>query len=212
MEILLSLSETKTTAQAAGVSVIFPCGHVRLRPAFTTVAEATVFILKNKRMSFFKEFKAFALKGNVMDMAVGVIIGGAFGKIVSSLVNDILMPPIGALIGNTDFSQLRINISKIRDVTEHATHAVADTFSDGGDAAAAAAAAPAAEPIYWNYGAFIQQCVDFAILAFCVFLMVKLMNKLMKKKEEAPAPAPVMSKEEILLTEIRDLLKEQQKK
>lgn len=142
-----------------------------------------------------------------MDMAVGVIIGGAFGKIVSSLVNDILMPPIGALIGNTDFSQLRVNISKIRDVTAHATHTVADTFSEGADAAA-----PAAEPIYWNYGAFIQQCVDFTILAFCVFLMVKLMNRLMKKKEETPAPAaPVLSKEEMLLTEIRDLLKEQKK-
>lgn len=144
-----------------------------------------------------------------MDMAVGVIIGGAFGKIVSSLVNDILMPPIGALIGNTDFSQLRVNISKIRDVTAQATHAVADTIEGG----SVAAATPAAEPIYWNYGAFIQQCVDFTILAFCVFLMVKLMNRLMKKKEEAPQPAaPVLSKEEMLLTEIRDLLKEQQKK
>lgn len=141
-----------------------------------------------------------------MDMAVGVIIGGAFGKIVSSLVNDILMPPIGALIGNSDFSQLRVNISKIRDVTAHATQTVANTFTEG------AAATPAAEPIYWNYGAFIQQCVDFTILAFCVFLMVKLMNRLMKKKEETPTPAaPVLSKEEILLTEIRDLLKEQKK-
>ena len=163
-------------------------------------------------MAFLKEFKEFALKGNVMDMAVGVIIGGAFGKIVSSLVNDILMPPIGALIGNTDFSQLRINISKIRDATAHAAHTVADTFSEGGEAAAAAA--PAVEPIYWNYGAFIQQCVDFTILALCVFLMVKLMNRLMKKKEEAPAPVPeppAPTKEELLLTEIRDLLKEQKK-
>ena len=141
-------------------------------------------------MAFLKEFKEFALKGNVMDMAVGVIIGGAFGKIVSSLVNDILMPPIGALIGNTDFSQLRLDISKVRDVTSNAM------------------------PIYWNYGAFIQQCVDFTILALCVFLMVKLMNRLMKKKEEAPAPAPeppAPTKEELLLTEIRDLLKEQKK-
>ena len=133
-------------------------------------------------MAFLKEFKEFALKGNVMDMAVGVIIGGAFGKIVSSLVNDILMPPIGALIGNTDFSQLRLDISKVRDVTSNA--------------------------------AFIQQCVDFTILALCVFLMVKLMNRLMKKKEEAPAPVPeppAPTKEELLLTEIRDLLKEQKK-
>lgn len=142
-------------------------------------------------MSFFKEFKDFALKGNVMDMAVGVIIGGAFSKIVTSLVNDIIMPPIGLLLGNADFSDLRINISKVRDVISGTE----------------------AEPVYWNYGAFIQQCVDFAILAFCVFLMVKLMNRLMRKKENAPAtpPAPpAPSKEEQLLTEIRDLLKKQQ--
>ena len=80
-------------------------------------------------MAFFKEFKEFALKGNVMDMAVGVIIGGAFGKIVSSLVNDILMPPIGALIGNTDFSQLRLDISKFRDMTSSAVHAVGDAVT-----------------------------------------------------------------------------------
>lgn len=131
-------------------------------------------------MAFLKEFKEFALKGNVMDMAVGVIIGGAFGKIVSSLVNDILMPPIGALIGNTDFSQLRLDISKVRDVTSNAMHSVGDMVTGGGDPAQAAAAA---EPIYWNYGAFIQQCVDFTILALCVFLMVKLMNRLMKKRK-----------------------------
>ena len=178
-------------------------------------------------MAFLKEFKEFALKGNVMDMAVGVIIGGAFGKIVSSLVNDILMPPIGALIGNTDFSQLRLDISKVRDVTSNAMHSVGDMVTGGGDPAQAAAhsvgnivgdvtpeAVQAAEPIWWNYGAFIQQCVDFTILALCVFLMVKLMNRLMKKKEEAPAPAPeppAPTKEELLLTEIRDLLKEQKK-
>ena len=161
-------------------------------------------------MAFFKEFKEFALKGNVMDMAVGVIIGGAFGKIVSSLVNDILMPPIGALIGNTDFSQLRLDISKFRDMTSSAVHAVGDAVTGGGEATVAQAAV---EPVYWNYGAFIQQCIDFTILAFCVFMMVKLMNRLMKKKEEAPAPAagPVLSKEEQLLTEIRDLLKAQKK-
>lgn len=157
-------------------------------------------------MAFLSEFKQFALKGNVMDMAVGVIIGGAFGKIVSSLVNDILMPPIGALLGNTDFSDLKIDISRVRDVTASA----ADLVTGG-----AKEVAEAAEPIYWNYGAFIQQCVDFTILAFCVFLMVKLMNRLMKKKEEAPAPAPAPepapTKEELLLTEIRDLLKSQQK-
>ena len=158
-------------------------------------------------MSFFKEFREFALKGNVMDMAVGVIIGGAFGKIVSSLVNDILMPPIGALIGNTDFSSLRRpDISKVRDLSSKATHVVTDAIGSG------TAESVPAEPIWWNYGAFIQQCVDFAILAFCVFLMVKMMNKLMKKKQEAaPAPVPEPSKEELLLTEIRDLLREQKK-
>lgn len=161
-------------------------------------------------MAFFKEFKEFALKGNVMDMAVGVIIGGAFGKIVSSLVNDILMPPIGALIGNTDFSQLRLDISKVRDVTSSAVHAVGDVVAGGGETVARAAT----EPVYWNYGAFIQQCIDFTILALCVFMMVKLMNRLMTKKETAPAapaPEPAPSKEELLLTEIRDLLKEQKK-
>ena len=121
------------------------------------------------------------------------------------------MPPIGALIGNTDFSQLRLDISKVRDVTSNAMHSVGDMVTGGGDPAQAAAAA---EPIYWNYGAFIQQCVDFTILALCVFLMVKLMNRLMKKKEAAPAPVPeppAPTKEELLLTEIRDLLKEQKK-
>ena len=140
-------------------------------------------------MGFLKEFKAFALKGNVMDMAVGVIIGGAFGKIVTSLVNDIIMPPIGILVGGVDFSNLKLVIKK--------------AVIEGG-----AESAPA---VTWNYGAFIQQVVDFAILAFCVFMMVKVMNKLLKKEEAKPAPAPAPpapSKEEVLLTEIRDLLKE----
>ena len=144
-------------------------------------------------MGFIKEFKEFAVKGNVMDMAVGVIIGGAFGKIVTSLVNDILMPPIGVIMGNTDFTNLKLDISIVR-----------DALSGG---------AEAAEPVYWNYGAFIQQCIDFIILAFCVFLLVKVMNSLKKKKEApapapAPAPEPQPTKEELLLTEIRDLLKE----
>lgn len=135
-------------------------------------------------MAFLKEFKEFALKGNVMDMAVGVIIGGAFGKIVTSLVNDILMPPIGVVLGNTSFSDLKIPIG---------------TPAEG------------AEQAYWNYGAFIQQCVDFLILAFCIFLMVKMMNRLVRKEEAAPAapaPQPEPTAEEKLLTEIRDLLKE----
>ena len=139
-------------------------------------------------MGFLKEFKAFALKGNVMDMAVGVIIGGAFGKIVTSLVNDIIMPPIGLLIGGVDFTNLKLVIKK--------------AVIEGG-----AEIAPA---VTWNYGAFIQQVVDFTILAFCVFMMVKIMNKLLKKEEKKPAPAPAPpapSKEELLLTEIRDILK-----
>ena len=152
-------------------------------------------------MGFLKEFKAFALKGNVMDMAVGVIIGGAFGKIVTSLVNDILMPPIGMLLGNVDFKDLKVNLAAVKD-------AAVSIVNEG--------VAPS-EPVYWNYGAFIQQCIDFAILAFCVFMLVKLMNKLSnlkKKEEEAPAPAPAPApepeptKEEVLLAEIRDLLKE----
>ena len=143
-------------------------------------------------MGFLQEFKAFALKGNVMDMAVGVIIGGAFGKIVTSLVNDVIMPPIGLLIGGVDFTDLKLTLKKA--VVEAGTEI-----------------APA---VTWNYGAFIQQVVDFTILAFCVFMMVKIMNQLIKKREEAPAPAPAPapepepSAEEKLLLEIRDLLKE----
>ena len=125
--------------------------------------------------SFFSEFKAFAMRGNVMDMAVGVIIGGAFGKIVTSLVNDILMPIIGIATGGIDFSGLSANI---------------------GEANVA-------------YGMFIQNVIDFIIVAFCIFLMIKAMNSLNKKKEEPAAPpAPAEpSAEEKLLTEIRDLLK-----
>lgn len=161
-------------------------------------------------MAFFKEFKEFALKGNVMDMAVGVIIGGAFGKIVTSLVNDILMPPISALLGNTNFSDLKIDISKMREISSSVTKVATDVVNANG-----IVAEQPAEPIYWCYGAFIQQCLDFTILALCVFLMVKLMNRLTKKKEQAaapaPAPAPAPSAEEKLLAEIRDLLKQQNK-
>lgn len=143
-------------------------------------------------MGFLQDFKAFALKGNVVDMAVGVIIGGAFGKIVTSLVNDVIMPPVGLLVGGVDFSEMKLTMKQ----------QVLD--------AAGEVVSPA---VTWNYGAFIQQVVDFTILAFCVFLMVKLMNKLNKKKEEpapvpAPAPEPEPTAEEKLLTEIRDLLKQ----
>ena len=128
-------------------------------------------------MGFFKEFKEFAMKGNVMDMAVGVIIGGAFGKIVSSLVDDVLMPAIGMVTGNVDFTNL---VCK----------------SGEGEGAAVL-----------KYGTFIQNIIDFLIVAFCIFLMIKAMNKLNRKKEEEPAPAPEPPAEEKLLTEIRDLLK-----
>jgi len=147
-------------------------------------------------MGFLKEFKEFAMKGNVVDMAVGVIIGGAFGKIVTSLVNDIIMPPIGVLMGGVDFKDLSVVLQKGVEATE---------------------TAPAVAEVVWKYGAFIQQVVDFLIIAFSVFVMIKLINKLsnLRKKEEetpapepAPAPEPEPTKEEVLLTEIRDLLKE----
>ena len=144
-------------------------------------------------MGFFKEFKEFALKGNVMDMAIGVIIGGAFGKIVTSLVNDILMPLIGALIGNVDFTTLSVTL---REAVMNGEEVVK-------------------EAVTLHYGNFIQTTVDFLIVAFCIFLMIKLINKatnMVKKPAEEEAPAapaePEPTKEEILLTEIRDLLKQ----
>ena len=144
-------------------------------------------------MGFFKEFKEFAMKGNVMDMAIGVIIGGAFGKIVTSLVNDLLMPLIGALIGNVDFTTLSVTLR--------------EAVMDGENVVK--------EAVTLNYGNFIQTTVDFLIVALCIFGVIKLINKasnMMKKPvEEAPAepaPAPEPTAEEKLLTEIRDLLKE----
>ena len=133
-------------------------------------------------MSFIQDFKAFALKGNVVDMAVGVIIGGAFGKIVTSVVNNIIMPPIGVMTGGVDFTDLKVVLKE---------------------------AEGEAEAVTLNYGQFIQDIVDFLIIAFCIFLMVKGISALTRKKEEeaAEAPAPEPSAEEKLLTEIRDLLK-----
>lgn len=134
------------------------------------------------KTSFIQEFKAFALKGNVVDMAVGVIIGGAFGKIVTSIVSNIIMPPIGVLTGGMDFTKLSLTLK---------------------------AAEGDAEAVTLNYGQFIQDVVDFLIIAFCIFLMVKGIAKLSRKKKEEPeAPAaPEPTAEEKLLTEIRDLLK-----
>ncbi|MBR3478122.1 MAG: large-conductance mechanosensitive channel protein MscL [Bacteroidaceae bacterium] len=147
---------------------------------------------------FVEEFKEFALKGNVMDMAVGVIIGGAFGKIVTSFVSDILMPPLGVLLGGVDFTDLKV-------VLKDAVPAQID--------AAGNEIAAAIEPVTWNYGAFIQNIVDFLIIALCIFFMIKGIAKLtsLKKKkeaEEAAAEPPAPSNEEVLLTEIRDLLKD----
>ncbi|HPW79133.1 MAG: Large-conductance mechanosensitive channel [Bacteroidetes bacterium ADurb.Bin037] len=143
-------------------------------------------------LKFIEEFKKFALKGNVMDMAVGIIIGAAFGKIVSSLVADMLMPLVGALVGGVNFTDLKWTIVK-----ERASLIDSEIML------------PA---VTLNYGNFIQVLIDFIIIAFCVFLVIKGINKLssLRKKEEvpeAPAPEPEPTREEVLLTEIRDLLK-----
>jgi len=136
-----------------------------------------------------QEFKDFATRGNVVDMAVGVIIGGAFGKIVSSLVDDLIMPLVGKLTGNVDFTNLFV------------------TLSDG-EYESLAAAREAGAAVF-AYGNFIQQVVNFLIIAFCIFMMIKGINKMMRnKKEEEPAAPPAPSAEETLLMEIRDLLKE----
>lgn len=132
-------------------------------------------------MSMIQEFKNFALRGNVVDMAVGIIIGVAFGKIVSSFVSDVVMPPLGLLLGGVDFKDLAIVLKD----------AVGDT--------------PA---VLLSYGAFIQTIVDFVIIALAIFVAVKVMNSLKAKEEAAPEGPPTLSKQEILLTEIRDLLKE----
>ena len=146
---------------------------------------------------FGQEFKAFVMRGNVVDMAVGVVIGSAFGKIVTSFVNDILMPLISMAMGKTNFAELNVVLREA--VLDEAGEVVEKALT-------------------WNYGAFIQTVLDFLIIAFCIFLMIKLIAglkngfKKAKKKEEAPAPAPEPqpTKEELLLTEIRDLLKEKQ--
>lgn len=132
-------------------------------------------------MGMMQEFKTFAMRGNVVDMAVGIIIGGAFGKIVSSFVADVIMPPLGVIIGGVNFSNLAITLKE----------AV-------GDSAA----------VTLGYGKFIQSVFDFLIIAFAIFLAIKAMNSLKKKEEEAPAPPPEPSKEEVLLTEIRDALRQ----
>ncbi len=133
------------------------------------------------------EFKKFAMRGNVVDMAVGIIIGASFGKIVSSLVSDVVMPPIGLLMGKVDFSQLFIDIS-------------------GGEYASLAAAQEAGAATI-NYGMFINTVLDFVIVAFAIFMIIRGMNKMQRKEEEKPAEPPKSSAEVELLTEIRDALK-----
>ena len=131
-------------------------------------------------MGMLKEFKEFAVKGNAVDMAVGIVIGAAFGKIIASLVADVIMPPIGVLVGGVDFTKLAFILKEA-----------------SGDVHA----------VTLNYGKFIQSVVDFTIIAFAIFMMVKLINKLKKQEAAAPVVPPEPTKEELLLTEIRDLLK-----
>lgn len=131
-------------------------------------------------MKMLQEFKTFAMRGNVVDMAVGIIIGGAFGKIVSSFVSDVIMPPIGIMLGGVDFSKLSITLKE---------------------------ASEGVEAVTIKYGMFINTIIDFIIIAFAIFMVIKGMNSLKKKEEEKPAPPPAPSAEEKLLSEIRDLLK-----
>lgn len=131
-------------------------------------------------MSVLKEFKEFAVKGNVIDMAVGIIIGVAFGKVVTSVVSDIIMPPIGLLVGGIDFNKLAITLK---------------------------AASEGTEPVLISYGKFIQTTVDFIIIVFAIFIMIKAINSLKRQEEAKPEPEPEPTKEVLLLTEIRDLLK-----
>lgn len=131
-------------------------------------------------MKMLQEFKQFAMRGNVMDMAVGIIIGAAFGKIVSSVVADVIMPPIGLLLGGVDFSNLAI------------------TLKEGVDGA---------EPVLLKYGVFINTVIDFIIIAFAIFMVVKAINSMKKKEEEKPVAPPEPTKSEILLAEIRDELR-----
>ncbi|MBM4104236.1 MAG: large-conductance mechanosensitive channel protein MscL [Planctomycetes bacterium] len=138
-------------------------------------------------MSLLKEFKAFAMRGNVMDMAVGIIIGGAFGQIVNSLVKEVIMPPIGFLLGKVDFSQLKLILVK---------------------QAVDAAGTVITKEVAVSYGAFINTIINFLIVAASVFMMVKVMSLAKKKEAAAPTPPPAPSNQELLLGEIRDILKQ----
>ena len=135
-------------------------------------------------MGFFKDFKSFLMKGDIVSLATAVIVGGAFGKIVTSFTNDVLMPPIGLLLNGVDFKELKFQL------TEASVNAAGETVA----------------PVTINYGSFIQTIIDFIIIGFCIFMVLKAYEKTQKKKEEAPAP-PAGPTQEELLAEIRDLLK-----
>lgn len=135
-------------------------------------------------MTVIQEFKKFIMRGNVIDLAVGVVVGGAFGQIVTSLVNDIIMPPIGWILDGVDFKDLK--------------YVLKTTYNETGEVAS---------QVSINYGSFLQTIINFLIIASAIFFVVKAINSLQKKKEEVPAAAPAPTKEEVLLTEIRDLLK-----
>ncbi|QHL87683.1 large-conductance mechanosensitive channel protein MscL [Nibribacter ruber] len=135
-------------------------------------------------MSMMKEFKEFAMRGNVVDLAVGVVIGAAFGKVVTSFVDDVLMPPLGVLLGGVDFTDLKI-------ILKRGVQDAEGKFTD----------------VTLNYGNFIQSLIDFMIIAFAIFMVVKLMNSLKRKKADSPGVPPAPTKEEVLLTEIRDALR-----
>ncbi len=144
-------------------------------------------------MGMIKEFKEFAMRGNVIDMAVGIIIGGAFGKIVSSIINDVIMPPIGLLLGGVDFKDLKLVLSSAKPAIMEGENVLAEAVAE----------------VSINYGIFVNTVIDFIVIALAVFVMVKAINSL-KRKEAEPEIAPAAaepSKEELLLTEIRDLLK-----
>ena len=137
-------------------------------------------------MSMLKEFKAFAMRGNVVDMAVGIIIGGAFDKIIASLVNDVIMPPIGMLLGGVDFADLKIVLKQ---------------------AVINAEGVETIPPVAINYGLLVNNIINFLIVVFCMFMVIKTMNSMKKKEQAAPAAPPAPSAEEQLLTEIRDTLR-----
>lgn len=143
-------------------------------------------------MGMMKDFKSFAMKGNVVDLAVAVIIGGAFGKIISSFVNDVLMPPIGLLLGNADFSNLKVILKEGSEAIMNGNQIVT----------------PAITEVAIKYGSFVNTIVDFIIVAFSIFMVIRAMAKTKKKEAAAPAAPPAPSKEEVLLTEIRDILKD----